>query len=195
MSTGMADICEIQEAIDTARKAGAKEIILLKCVSSYPAKPEEMNLRTILHMKELFGCRVGLSDHSSGIGASICAVALGAAVIEKHFTLSRKIKTPDDFYSIEPQELEELVKNIRIAEKALGRVHYGLTEEEKSNWAYRRSLFAVNDIKEGEVFSEENIRSIRPANGLKPKYLKMILSRIATKDIKSGTPLSWDLIA
>ncbi|RKY25163.1 MAG: pseudaminic acid synthase, partial [Planctomycetota bacterium] len=165
MSTGMADLSEIAEAVDTARKAGAEEISLLKCVSSYPANPEDMNLRTIPDMKERFGCPVGFSDHSMGIGASVCAVALGAAIIEKHFTLSRKIETPDSFFSIEPQELKELVENIRIAEKALGKVHYGLTEDERKSRTFRRSLFVVEDVKKGEVFTNSNIKSIRPANG------------------------------
>jgi pseudaminic acid synthase len=195
MSTGMADICEIQEAVTIARNAGAKEIVLLKCVSSYPARPEEMNLKTIPHMKELFGCPVGISDHSLGIGASVCAVALGADVIEKHFILSRKIKTADSFFSIEPEELKELVTNIRIAEKALGKVYYGLTKEESKSKVFRRSLFAVKDIKKGEVFSQENVKSIRPSDGLKPKYIAAILGRKAKRDIKKGTPLSWDLIA
>jgi pseudaminic acid synthase len=195
ISTGMADICEIQEAVTTARKAGAKEIVLLKCVSSYPAKPEEMNLKTIPHMRELFGCPVGISDHSLGIGASICAVTLGASVVEKHFTLSRKIETPDNFFSIEPPELKELVANVRIVEKALGEVHYGLTKGEQACRVARRSLFAVENIKRGELFTEENVKSIRPAYGLKPKYIATILGKKAKRDIKKGTPLSWDLIA
>lgn len=195
LSTGMADICEIQEAVDTAREAGAKEIVLLKCVSSYPTKPDEMNLKTIPHMQELFGCPVGLSDHSLGTGASICAVALGASVIEKHFTLSRKDKTPDSFFSMEPQELKELVANVRIVEKALGKVHYGLTKGERECKVAKRSLFAVEDIKKGEVLSQKNARSIRPAYGLKPKYTAAVLGKKAKRNIKKGTPLSWDLIA
>jgi len=195
MSTGMADVAEIQDAVDTARGAGAKEIILLKCVSSYPARPEEMNLKTIPHMKELFGCPVGLSDHSLGIGASVCAVALGANVIEKHFTISREIETPDSFFSIEPQELRKLVENVRIAEKALGSIHYGLTEEEKkSSRVFRRSLFVVKDVHKGEVFTEENVRCIRPANGLSPRYLDVVLGRKATRNIVEGTPVSWELV-
>jgi len=194
ISTGMGDIAEIQEAVDTARKAGAKEIVLLKCVSNYPAKPDEMNLKTIPHMKELFGCPVGLSDHSLGIGVSVCAVALGASVVEKHFTLSRKLKTPDSFFSIEPEELKQLVENVRIAEKALGKVHYGLTKEEKQSKVFRRSLFAVEDIRRGEFFTEENVKSIRPAYGLKPKYIATILGKKAKRDIKKGNPLSWDLV-
>lgn len=194
MSTGMASIPEIEEAVDTAKKAGTKDIILLKCGSNYPARPEDMNLKTIPHMKEAFNCPIGLSDHSLGIEISIAAVALGAAVIEKHFTLSRKIKTPDSFFSIEPEELKELVENIRIVEKALGKVHYGLTEGEKKSKVFRRSLFVVKDINKGEIFTEESLKSIRPANGLSPKYITTILGRTAKKTIKKGTPLSWELI-
>lgn len=194
LSTGMATVSEIQDAVDAARGAGAKDITLLKCVSSYPARPEEMNLKTISHMKELFSCPVGLSDHSLGIGASVCAMALGASVIEKHFTLSRKDKTPDSFFSMEPPELKELVANIRIAEKALGKVHYGLTNGERGHKFARRSLFVVENIKQGEFFTGENVKSIRPAYGLKPKYMEAILGKKANLDIKKGTPLSWDLI-
>ena len=194
LSTGMADICEIQDAVDTARKGGAKEIILLKCVSSYPAKPQEMNLKTIPDMMKRFGCPVGLSDHSLGIGVSVAAVALGASVIEKHFTLSRKYKTPDSFFSIEPKELRNLVRDIRTVEEALGKVHYGVTEGEIESRTFRRSLFVVKDIKAGQKFSEDNVRTIRPGYGLKPKYLKNIMGKTAKRDIKKGTPLSWDLI-
>lgn len=195
LSTGMAALSEIKEAVNTVRKTGAKDIILLKCVSSYPARPEEMNLRTIADMKGLFDLPIGLSDHSLDIGASIMAVSLGARVIEKHFTLSRKIKTPDSFFSMEPQEMKELVKNIRIAERALGRACYSPTKDEKYTRPFRRSLFAVKEIKKGEMFNEENIRSIRPAAGLGPKYLKRVLGSNAKKDIKRGDPLDWSLIA
>lgn len=194
MSTGMADMDEIQEAVDTAKKSGAEEIILLKCVSSYPAKPKEMNLKTIPDMKDRFKCPVGLSDHSLEIGASVCAVVLGAAIIEKHFTLSRKTKTPDSFFSLEPQELKDLVGNIRIAEKALGKVHYGLTDEEKKSMIFRRSLFVVKDVKAGEKVSNENIRSIRPGCGLPTKYIEKVIGRTFKKDLSKGTPLNWDLI-
>jgi len=153
-----------------------------------------MNLKTIPHMKETFNCPIGLSDHSLGIEVSIAAVALGAAVIEKHFTLSRKIKTLDSFFSIEPEELKQLVENIRIVEKALGKVHYGLTEGEKKSKVFRRSLFAVKDINKGEIFTEENLKSIRPANGLSPKHRTAILGKAAKKNIKKGTPLNWDLV-
>lgn len=194
MSTGMADMDEIQEAVDTAKKSGAEEIILLKCVSSYPAKPEDMNLKTIPDMKDRFKCPVGLSDHSLGIGASVCAVAMGAAVIEKHFILSRGIKTPDSFFSIEPHELKDLIDNIRIAEKAIGKVHYGLTDEEKKSMIFRRSLFVVKDVKAGEKVTNENIRSIRPGCGLPTKYIEKVIGRTFKKDLSKGTPLNWDLI-
>lgn len=190
MSTGMASAEEIKEAVTAARKAGAKDIILLKCVSSYPADPKEMNLKTIPDMAKRFKCPTGLSDHSLGTGVSVAAVSLGAVMIEKHFTLSRKKKTPDSFFSLEPKELKALVEDIRLVEKALGGVHYGLTAKEKGSLVFRRSLFVVQDIKKGEVFTEDNIRSIRPADGLKPKYMKQIIGKEATKDIKRGTPLS-----
>lgn len=194
LSTGMADIGEIHEAVATARDAGAKEITLLKCVSSYPARPEEMNLKTITHMTELFQCPVGLSDHGLGIGVSVSAVAMGACAIEKHFTLSREIKTPDAFFSIEPRELKELVENIRIVQRAKGEVRYGLTDGERKSRAFRRSLFVVKDVSKGDTLTQENVRSIRPANGLSPKYLGLVLGRTAGKNIKKGTPLRWDLV-
>ncbi|MFC1624231.1 pseudaminic acid synthase [Candidatus Omnitrophota bacterium] len=194
LSTGMATIPEIQDAVNAARNSGAKDIILLKCVSSYPARPRDMNLKTIPHMGDIFKCPVGLSDHTLGIGVSIAAVSLGARVIEKHFTLSRQNKTPDNFFSIEPQELKQLVENVRIAEEAMGGVHYGLTSEEKRSRIFRRSLFAVKDIKKGDLFSEANVRSIRPSNGLEPKYINKIISKTAKRDIKKGIPLSWDMI-
>ena len=191
LSTGMASAAEIKEAVDTARKAGSKKIILLKCVSSYPADPAEMNLRTIPDMEKQFGCPVGLSDHSMGTGAAVAAVCLGARVIEKHFTLSRKIKTPDSFFSIEPGEMSDLVRNIRIAEKSLGKVHYGLTEKEKTSRAFRRSLFAVENIRKGEAITCDNVRSIRPGDGLKPKHIKTVMGKVAKKHVKKGTPLNW----
>jgi pseudaminic acid synthase len=194
LSTGMATLSEIKEAVDTAKRAGAKDIILLKCVSSYPAKPEDMNLATIAHMKKTFKLPVGLSDHTLGNEASIAAVSLGACLVEKHFILSRRMNTPDSFFSIEPSELKALVNSIRIVEETLGNVHYGLTKEERKSRVFRRSLFAVKDIKEGEIFTEENIKSIRPAYGLKPKYIKEFLNKRARKDIKKGTPLNWGYV-
>ncbi len=194
ISTGMATLSEIKEAVNTAKKAGAKDISLLKCVSSYPAIPEEMNLKTLPHMEKIFKCPIGLSDHTLGIGASIAAVSLGAVIIEKHFTLSRKIETPDSFFSIEPQELKLLVENVKVAEESLGAVHYGVTKKEKKSRIFRRSLFAVKDIRKGEAFTEENVRSIRPANGLSPKYLTKMLGKTAKKRIVKGFPLNLSMI-
>jgi len=194
ISTGMASVKEMEEAMNTAKGSGAKDITILKCVSAYPARPEEMNLMTISDMEKRFNCPVGLSDHTLGIGVSIAAVATGAKVIEKHFILSRNLKTPDCFFSIEPQELKVLADNIRIVEKALGKVHYGLTDEEKKSQVFRRSLFVVKDIKKGDIFTSDNIKSIRPANGLKPKYLKVILGKKAKRSIKKGVPLNWGMV-
>lgn len=194
LSTGMGSVFEITEAVDTARKAGSSDVILLKCVSSYPAKPEEMNLKTIPHMRDLFKCEVGLSDHTLGIAASIAAVSLGACIIEKHLTLSREIETPDGFFSVDPCEFKELVENIRTIEKALGNIHYGVTSEEEKNRVFRRSLFAVEDIKKGKEFTEENVKSIRPFYGLSPKRLKDIIGRKAKVDIKKGMPFKEDFI-
>lgn len=189
LSTGMATTEEIKDAVGAARKAGAKNVFLLKCVSSYPAKVSEMNLRTIPEMARRFGCGVGLSDHTLESVVSIAAVSLGAVIIEKHFTLSRRIKTSDNFFSLEPEELKELVHNIRVVEKSLGSVKYGLTNEEKKNRIFRRSLFAVKDIKKGERFDRNNIRSIRPGYGLSPKYISSLVGRRAKRNIKKGDPL------
>lgn len=195
ISTGMATLAEIDEAVTAARNAGASQIALLKCNSAYPAPPEEMNLRTIPHMAEGFGVPVGLSDHTLGIEVPVAAVAVGACIIEKHFTLSRDIPSPDSAFSIEPHELKALVDAVRTVEKALGMVHYGISEKEAQSRAFRRSLFVVKDIKAGETFTEENVRSIRPGYGLPPKFLKEILGRKSARDMKCGTPLSWDCIS
>lgn len=194
ISTGMANLEEIGEAVTAAKKGGAKEVVLLKCVSSYPADPAEMNLLTIPDMEKRFGVPVGISDHTLDIGVSVAAVALGAVMVEKHFTLSRDIETPDSFFSCEPRELGELVRNIRTVESALGKISYGMTEKEKTSLVFRRSLFAVEDIRRGEPFTERNVRSIRPSNGLKPKYMSEILRKKSKKDIKRGTPLKWGAI-
>lgn len=194
LSTGMATLSEIKDAVNTAKKFGNKELILLKCISNYPAKPEEMNLMTIPDLKKSFKTIIGLSDHTLGIEVSIAAVSLGAQVIEKHFTLSRKIKTPDSFFSIEPIELKTLVENIRTVKKSLGTVYYGPTNEEKKNIIFRRSIFTIKNIKKGEIFTEENIKSIRPGYGLLPKYYNEILGKKAKIKIKRGTPLTWNLI-
>jgi N-acetylneuraminate synthase len=195
ISTGMATLAEIDEAVTAAKGAGATQIALLKCNSAYPAPPGEMNLRTIPHMAEGFGVPVGLSDHTLGIEVPVAAVAVGACIIEKHFTLSRDIPSPDRAFSIEPHELKALVDAVRTAEKALGGVYYGVSEKETQSRVFRRSLFVVKDMKVGETFTEENVRSIRPGYGLPPKFLKEVLGRKSARDIKCGTPLSWDCIS
>jgi N-acetylneuraminate synthase len=194
ISTGMATLGEIEEAVQAARRAGATQIALLKCTSAYPAPPEEMNLRTIPHLAEAFGVPVGLSDHTLGIAVPVAAVALGACIVEKHFTLSRDIAGPDSAFSLEPHEFKAMVEAIRTVEKALGKVHYGITEQEAKSRVFRRSLWVVKDMKAGEMFTEENVRSIRPGYGLHPRHLNDVLGRRAVRDIKRGTPLSWELI-
>jgi pseudaminic acid synthase len=194
MSTGMAALAEIDEAVHTAREAGATQIALLKCTSAYPAAPEEMNLRTIPHLSEAFQVPAGLSDHTLGIAIPVVAVALGACIVEKHFTLSRSIPGPDSSFSLEPEEFKAMVKAIRTTEKALGKINYEITPKEAVSRAFRRSLFIVKDMKADEKFTEENVRSIRPGYGLPTRYLNSIIGRKAVKNIKMGTPLSWDLV-
>lgn len=194
MSTGMASLSEIEEAVKAIRQEGNDQLMLLHCVSSYPALPEEMNLRTIPHLSSAFGVPAGLSDHSEGIAASIGSISLGATLIEKHFITKRSYGGPDSSFSIEPDELKDLVNNVRTLEKALGSVRYELTENESKSLVFRRSLFAVADIKSGESFTSNNIRSIRPGNALSPKYIDDIIGRKATKNIKRGTPLNWTLV-
>ncbi|MGA3348010.1 MAG: pseudaminic acid synthase [Candidatus Sulfotelmatobacter sp.] len=194
ISTGMATVEEIEEAVQAAREAGAAQIALLKCTSAYPSPAEEMNLRTIPEMVRRFGVPVGLSDHTMGIAVPVAAVALGACIVEKHLTLSRSAPGPDSAFSLEPHEFKEMVDAIRVAEKALGEVHFGLSDKEKASRAYRRSLFAVEDIQQGEVFTDSNVRSIRPGNGLHPRHLTDVLGRSAARGIKRGTPLSWEFV-
>jgi len=189
LSTGMATFREIKEAVDVARKAGCRDLTLLKCVSSYPADPKQMNLNTIPDMIKRFNFRIGLSDHTMGTGVATAAVVLGARFIEKHFTLSRKIKTPDSFFSLEPHELKNLVDNVRLVEQSLGKVHYGPTKDEEKSRVFRRSLFVSRDIKKGERFTAVNVRSVRPSYGAKPKYLGAILGKKAKRALKVGTPL------
>jgi len=195
ISKGMATIEEIELALSTLRNNGAKDIALLHCVSSYPAKPEDMNLITISDLEEKFRTVPGLSDHSLGITMAIESVAFGACVVEKHFTLKRSDGGPDSSFSIEPEELKQLVKSVREAEKAIGKIQYGILESELANIAGRRSLFVVKDIKAGQEFTTENIRSIRPGYGLAPKFLPKILGKKAAKDIERGIPLNWGLVA
>jgi N-acetylneuraminate synthase len=195
MSTGMATLAEIDEAVSTAREGGATQIALLKCTSAYPALPDEMHLRTISHLAEAFGLPVGLSDHTLGIAAPVAAVALGACIVEKHLTLCRDTPGPDSAFSLEPHEFRAMTDAIRITEKALGGVRYGITKPENASRVFRRSLFVVKEMEAGEVFTQENIRSIRPGHGLHTRYLDEIIGRRAIKDLERGTPLSWEHVA
>jgi pseudaminic acid synthase len=194
MSTGMASVEEIEEALQSAREVGATQIALLKCTSAYPAPAEEMNLRTIPEMTRRFGVPVGLSDHTMGIAAPVAAVALGACIIEKHLTLSRATPGPDSAFSLEPHEFKAMVEAVRTAEKALGEAHFGVSGKEEASKVFRRSLFVVENVKQGEVFTEANVRSIRPGHGLHTRHLGEVLGKRAMRDIERGTPLSWDLV-
>ena len=189
LSVGMASLGEIEEAVATIRKYG-NEFALLKCSSAYPAVPENMNLRTIPNMKELFGVPVGLSDHSMGSVSAIVAVSLGANLIEKHICISRTIEGPDSSFSMEPEEFKQMVADVRVAEKALGKISYQVTEHEKSNYMSRKSIFVTSDIQKGEIINSNNIRVIRPGYGMEPKYYDTVLGQVALKDLKRGTPLS-----
>ncbi len=191
MSTGMATLGEIHEAVETAREAGAREIALLKCNSAYPAPLGEMNLRTIPHMAQAFGVPVGLSDHTLGTTAPTVAVAVGACIVEKHFILDRGEGGPDSAFSLEPAEFKAMVDSVRAAEALLGHVSYQVNDRELASTAFRRSLFVVEDIKSGEAFTGKNIRSIRPAGGLHTRYLELVLEGRASENIPRGTPLDW----
>lgn len=195
MSTGMGTLEEIQEAVDAIYSTGNRQLALMKCSSAYPAKPEEMNLRTIQDLKERFGVPVGLSDHSMDAFSAATAVAMGANLIEKHFCISRAVKNPDAVFSMEPQEFRQMVEQVREVEQAMGTVCYGITSQEESNACFRRSLFVVQDIAAGEMLTPENIRSIRPAYGLKPKHYQEVLGRTAKRALKRGTPLSFEDLA
>ena len=194
MSTGMATLGEIDEAVRTFREAGGTELALLACTSSYPAPPEEMHLRRIPHLAETFDVVPGLSDHTLGTEVPVAATALGAKIVEKHLTLSRDEEGPDSDFSLEPDEFEEMVRAVRKTEKALGEVRYETTEKESESETFRRSLFVVEDVKEGERFTTENVRSIRPGHGLAPKYFENVLGSTAAKDLKRGRPLSWGAV-
>ncbi|MFN9720162.1 MAG: pseudaminic acid synthase, partial [Planctomycetota bacterium] len=195
VSTGMATLAEISDAIDTLRQAGTTEIALLKCVSAYPAPPEAMNLSTIPHLSEAFGVPAGLSDHTLGITVPVTSVALGGTIIEKHLTMSRAVPGPDSPFSLEPHEFRDMVSAVRIAEKAVGAVTYGVGPSEVKSRAFRRSLFVVQDVRKGETFTEDNVRSIRPGHGMHPRHLPDVLGRIARHDISRGTPLTWPDVA
>lgn len=194
MSTGMASIAELDEAVQAAKEAGCKQLILLKCTSTYPATPENSNVATIPHMRQLFNCEVGLSDHTMGVGVAVASVALGGTVVEKHFTLSRAEGGVDSAFSLEPDELRALVVETKRAWQSIGKVTYGPTKVEEASLSHRRSLYIAEDLREGEVLTERNVRSIRPGHGLPPKYLETIIGRRVRKDVKKGSPLSWDLI-
>lgn len=194
VSTGMASLSELDDLVRTAKENGCNDLTLLKCTSSYPATPEGTNLLTIPHMKELFKCNVGLSDHTLGIGSAVASVALGATVIEKHFTLSRADCGVDAAFSMEPAEMGQLVRECNNACEALGEVSYEMQEQEKKSVVFRRSLYIVDDMKAGDIITEKNMRSVRPGLGLSPKYYESLLGKQVISDVKRGTPLSWDLV-
>lgn len=193
ISTGMATVAELHESVKAARAAGCEDLILLKCTSTYPATPANTNILTIPHMRELFDCQIGLSDHTMGVGVSVAAVTLGAVVVEKHFTLSRAEGGVDSAFSLEPEELKALSVETERAWQSLGKVFYGPTKAETQSLLHRRSLYITQDVKAGEVLTTENVRAIRPGLGLPPKYLKTVLGKLAKTDIVKGTPLDWRL--
>lgn len=194
ISTGMATLAELDETVRTARGAGCKELVLLKCTSTYPALSEDSNLSTIPHMRELFNCEVGLSDHTRGIGTAVAAVALGARVIEKHFTLRRSDGGVDSAFSLEPEELAQLVTETQRAWQALGKISYGPTRAEEKSVLRRRSIYVVEDLKAGQVLTKANLRCIRPGYGLAPKYYDILLGKPVAGDVKKGTPMRWELL-
>lgn len=195
LSTGMSTQAEIEEAAAVIRATGNNELALLKCTSAYPARPEEMNLRTIPDLADRYGVPVGLSDHTTGTEAAVAAVALGACIVEKHFTLSRSAPGPDAAFSAEPEEFRALVQAIRVVEKARGEARYGPTDLEKSSLVFRRSLFVVDDMSAGDKFTDRNVRSIRPGVGMHTRHLAEVIGRTAARAIPRGTPLSWDLVS
>lgn len=194
ISTGMATAADLDQTVRAAREAGCRDLILLKCTSTYPATPENTNIATIQHMRELFDCEVGLSDHTMGIGVAIGAVALGATVIEKHFTLARADGGVDSSFSMEPDEMRSLVVETERAWQALGKVSYGPTGKEKKSLAFRRSLYITKDLKQGDELNVSNVRAIRPGYGLPPKNIDLLLGKRVNKDVKRGTPLTWGLL-
>jgi N-acetylneuraminate synthase len=194
ISTGMASAAELDETVRAARGAGCNDLVLLKCTSTYPASPENSNIRTLPHLRELFGCEVGLSDHTMGVGVSVASVALGASVIEKHFTLRRADGGVDSTFSMEPEEMAQLVIESERAWRALGKPSYGPTEAEKASLQYRRSLYVVRDLKAGDVLTAENVRAIRPGLGLPTKWWNEVLGKRVRRDVKRGTALNWNLL-
>ena len=194
VSTGMASIAEIDEAVTTIRSAGCEDFVLLKCTSTYPASPDDSNLLTIPHMRDLFNCEIGLSDHTMGIGVAVAAVSQGATIIEKHFTLNRGDGGVDSTFSLEPHEMKQLVIESERAWKSLGIINYGPTKSEKTSLNYRRSLYISEDLKRGEKLCAKNLQIVRPGLGLKPKYYNLVLGRRVNRDLKMGTALDWKLI-
>lgn len=194
MSTGMGTLGEIEEAVNAIKRQGNNQIYLLKCSSAYPAISENMNLNTMVNMKQTFGVPVGLSDHSMGSIGAVTAVAMGASIIEKHFCISRDIENPDSSFSMEKDEFKKMVDDIRNVEKAKGYIRYGVTDEERDSIIFRKSIFVVKDIKKGEEITKDNVRVIRPGYGLQPKYYNNILGKTALEDIERGTPFSFDLV-
>jgi pseudaminic acid synthase len=194
ISTGMASLGELDETVRAAREAGCQELILLKCTSAYPASPTESNLATLPHLREMFGCQVGISDHTMGLAIPLTGIALGATVIEKHFTLNRADGGVDSAFSMEPRELQDLVTESKKAWQALGNISYGSTDEERASLRFRRSLYIVKDLVAGDTLTKENLRAIRPGLGLAPKHLDALLGRVVCHDVKRGTPASWELL-
>jgi len=194
VSTGMASIAELDETVSLIRDAGCKDIVLLKCTSTYPASPLNSNVLTVPHLRKLFDCEVGLSDHTMGIGAAISAVAHKATVVEKHFTLNRQDGGVDSVFSLEPNEMKQLVVETERAWQALGKVKYGPSDAEKGSIKFRRSLYIAEEMKSGEILNQNNLRAVRPGYGLQPKYYEILLGKKVNQDVKKGTPLSWELI-
>jgi pseudaminic acid synthase len=194
VSTGMATLAELDESVRAAREAGCTQLMLLKCTSAYPASATQANIRTLPHLRELFKCEVGLSDHTDGIGVAVASVALGATMIEKHFILRRSDGGVDSAFSLEPEEMRSLVIESERAWQALGAVRYGTTDAERKSLVYRRSLYIVKDLEAGEVLSSENVRAIRPGQGLAPKFYDVVLGKRVGRAVKKGTPVSWDLL-
>jgi N-acetylneuraminate synthase len=195
ISTGMATVAELDETVRAVRQAGCRDLILLKCTSTYPAKPANTNIVTIPHLRELFGCEVGLSDHTMGVGVAVASVALGATVIEKHFTLRRQDGGVDSAFSMEPPEMAQLVLETERAWQALGSVTYGPTEAERDSTQFRRSLYVTENLRAGETLSERNVRAVRPGRGLPPKYLEALIGRKVNRDVSRGTPVTWDILS
>ena len=194
ISTGMATVAQIDEAVRTARDNGCRDLIILKCTSNYPAPPESSNLATIPHMRQLFDCQIGLSDHTMGIGAAIAATALGAVAIEKHITTKRSDGGVDSAFSLEPDELAALVRETSVAARAIGQVRYGLDDAERGSLVFRRSLYVVADMAAGDVLTPANLRAIRPGKGLPPKYIDQLMGKRVSRAVKRGTAVSWDLL-